>query len=163
MIQVLRETHDAPAAIQDRVTRAGGANRFDDRRFHGGFGRDIYNFTGTVKLNLDHFGPPSGEKPVITAVGVDPVSRDIWAAIGRVLAHFDQNGGYLGEYYIVTPEGAPLHASAIIVEGNRLIIGSDSRGVYEFARPDLRAAGSSIPGTATAPSPPQGPSNARSQ
>jgi hypothetical protein len=142
---------------------AGGANRFDDRRFHGGFGRDIYNFTGTVKLNLDHFGPPSGEKPVITAVGVDPVSRDIWAAIGRVLAHFDRNGGYLGEYYIVTPEGAPLHASAIIVEGNRLIIGSDSRGVYEFARPDLHASGSSIPGTATAPSPPQGPSGSRSQ
>src|SRR3984957_14518717 len=146
----LKPTDTTPSNVLTAPT-AGGANRFDDRRFHGGFGRDIYNFTGTVKLNLDHFGSPPGEKPVITAVGVDPVSRDIWAAIGRVLAHFDKNGGYLGEYYIVTPEGAPLRASAIIVEADRLIVGSDSRGVYEFARPDLRAAGSSVQGAAIAP------------
>jgi hypothetical protein len=157
----LKPTDTAPSNVLTAPT-AGGANRFDDRRFHGGFGRDIYNFTGTVKLNLDHFGSPSSEKPVITAVGVDPVSRDIWAAIGRVLAHFDKNGGYLGEYYIVTPEGAPLRASAIIVEADRLIVGSDSRGVYEFARPDLRAAGSSVQGTATAPGAAES-SGARSQ
>ena len=68
-----------------------------------------------------------------------------------MLAHFDKNGAYLGEYYIVTPEGTPLRASAIIVEPDRLIIGSDSRGVYEFARPDLRAAGASVQGTVVAP------------
>ena len=146
----LKPTDTTPSNVLTAPT-AGGVNRFDERRFHGGFGRDIYNFTGTVKLNLDHFGSPSGEKPAITAVGVDPVSRDIWAAIGRVLTHFDKNGGYLGEYYIVTPEGAPLRASAIIVEADRLIVGSDSRGVYEFARPDLRAAGSSVQGAAIAP------------
>src|ERR1700690_3536188 len=33
MIQVLRETHDAPAAIQERVARAGGANRFGEPNF----------------------------------------------------------------------------------------------------------------------------------
>jgi len=142
---------------------AGGTNRFDDRRFHGGFGRDIYNFTSTVKLNLDHFGPPTDEKPAITAVGVDPVSRDIWAAIGRVLAHFDKNGAYLGEYYIVTPEGAPLRASAIIVEGSRLIIASDSRGVYEFARPDVRASGSSVQGAVVPPPALQKSSGSQSQ
>ena len=140
----------APSNVLTAPT-AGGENRFDDRRFHGGFGRDIYNFTGTVKLNLDRFGSSSNEKAVITAVGVDPASRDIWASIGRVLAHFDKNGAYLGEYYIVTPEGTPLRASAIIVEPDRLIIGSDSRGVYEFARPDLRAAGASVQGTVVAP------------
>jgi hypothetical protein len=119
---------------------AGGASRFGGERLpHGGFGRDMYNFTGTVKLNLDHFGAPSNEKPVITAVGIDPVSRDIWAAIGRVLAHFDKNGAYLGEYYIVSPEGTPLRASAIVVEPDRLLVASDSRGIFEFARPDIRA------------------------
>jgi hypothetical protein len=158
----LKPTDTTPSNVLTAPT-AGGANRFDDRRFHGGFGRDIYNFTGTVKLNLDHFGSPPGEKPVITAVGVDPVSRDIWAAIGRVLAHFDKNGGYLGEYYIVTPEGAPLRASAIIVEADRLIVGSDSRGVYEFARPDLRAAGSSVQGAAIAPGAAAGSDGSRSQ
>ena len=158
----LKPTDATPSNVLTAPT-AGGANRFDDRRFHGGFGRDIYNFTGTVKLNLDHFGSPPGEKPVITAVGVDPVSRDIWAAIGRVLAHFDKNGGYLGEYYIVTPEGAPLRASAIIVEADRLIVGSDSRGVYEFARPDLRAAGSSVQGAVIAPGAAAGSDGSRSQ
>jgi hypothetical protein len=113
---------------------------------HGGYGRDAYNLTGTVKVNLDHFAPGSDDKPIITAVGVDPVSQDIWAAIGRVLAHFDKNGAYLGDYYITTPEGNPVHASAIIVEPDRLIVASDSRGVFEFARPDIRASRSSATG-----------------
>jgi hypothetical protein len=128
----------------------GGEGRFGGRFGgpHGGFGRETYNFTGTVKLNLDRFGTPSNEKPVITAVGVDPVSRDIWAAIGRVLVHFDKNGAYLGEYYIVTPEGTPLRTSAIVVEADRLIVASDSRGVYEFARPDVRTSGASLQGAA---------------
>ena len=91
------------------------------------------------------------------------MSRDIWAAIGRVLAHFDKNGAYLGEYYIVTPEGAPLRASAIIVEGSRLIIASDSRGVYEFARPDVRASGSSVQGAVVPPPALQKSSGSQSQ
>jgi hypothetical protein len=33
MIQVLREIHDAPATIQERVSRAGGANRFGEPNF----------------------------------------------------------------------------------------------------------------------------------
>jgi hypothetical protein len=33
MIQVLRETHNAPSAIQERVGRAGGVNRFDEPNF----------------------------------------------------------------------------------------------------------------------------------
>ena len=33
MIQVTREIHDAPAAIQERVARAGGANRFGEPNF----------------------------------------------------------------------------------------------------------------------------------
>ncbi len=33
MIQVLRETHDAPSAIQERIARAGGVNRFGEPNF----------------------------------------------------------------------------------------------------------------------------------
>jgi hypothetical protein len=119
----------------------GTTNRFGDHRYGGhGYGRDAYNFTGTVKVNLDHFTGDSEDKPMITAVGIDPATQEIWAAVGRVLAHFDKNGRYLGEYYIVTPEGTPLRASAIVVEPDKLIVASDSRGVYEFARLDRRAA-----------------------
>jgi hypothetical protein len=101
---------------------------------HGRLGEGIYNLTATVKVNLDQFVDTSMDKPVITALGVDPVTLDVWAGIGRVLAHFDKNGNYLGDYFIATPEGALIRASAIIVEPDRLIVASDSRGVYEFAR-----------------------------
>lgn len=111
---------------------------------HGGYGRDLYNFTGTVKVNLDHSISSSDDKPVITAVGVDPVSHGIWAAIGRVLVHFGKNGEYLGDCYITTPEGNALHPSAIIVEPDRLLIASDSRGIFEFQRPDIRVSRSSV-------------------
>jgi hypothetical protein len=140
--------------------RAGFERGPGDFRFgggHGRYGEGLYNLTGTVKVNLDHIGGASNDKPVITAVGVDRVSQDIWAAIGRVLVHFDKNGGYLGDYYIATPDGAPLRASAIIVEPDRLIVASDSRGVYEFPRSDGAASHSSAAtslGTQQAPQQP---------
>jgi hypothetical protein len=123
--------------------------------FHGRYGQGLYNLTGTVKVNLDHTVPSSEDKPVITAVGVDPNSQDIWAAVGKVLVHFDKNGSYLGEYFIATPEGAPLRVSAIIVEPDRLIVASDSRGVYEFTRFDRNAPRSSLRGAVLAPQGPQ--------
>jgi hypothetical protein len=101
---------------------------------HGRYGEGIYNLTGTVKVNLDHIIDTSKENPKITALGVDPVSQDVWTGIGRTLAHFDKNGDYLGDYFIATPEGALVRASAIIVEPERLIVATDARGVYEFAR-----------------------------
>jgi hypothetical protein len=123
--------------------------------FHGRYGQGLYNLTGTVKVNLDHTVPSSADKPVITAVGVDPNSQDIWAAVGKVLVHFDKNGSYLGEYFIATPEGAPLRVSAIIVEPDRLIVASDSRGVYEFTRFDRKAPRSSLRGAILPPQEPQ--------
>jgi len=133
---------------------AHSGERFDGG--HGRYGRDLYNLTGTVKVNLDHFAAESDDKPIITAVGVDPASQDMWVAIGRVLAHFDKNGSYLGDCYITTPEGNPLHASAIIVEPDRLIVASDARGIFEFTRPDLHAARSStVQGAVAQPSAPQ--------
>ena len=123
--------------------------------FHGRYGQGLYNLTGTVKVNLDHSVASSEDKPVITAVGVDPNSQDIWAAVGKVLVHFDKNGSYLGEYFIATPEGAPLRVSAIIVEPDRLIVASDSRGVYEFTRFDRNAPRSSLRGAVLPPPGPQ--------
>ena len=123
--------------------------------FHGRYGQGLYNLTGSVKVNLDHTVPSSQDKPVITAVGVDPNSQDIWAAVGKVLVHFDKNGSYLGEYFITTPEGAPLRVSAIIVEPDRLIVASDSRGVYEFTRFDRNASRASLHGGVVPPHEPQ--------
>ena len=135
------------APITDSATHQGPAGRSIENHFggpHGRYGEGLYNLTGTVKVNLDHIVPSADDKPIITAVGVDPVSQDIWAAIGKVLVHFDKNGSYLGEYFIATPEGAPLRVSAIIVEPDRLLVASDSRGVYEFTRIDRRSSRASV-------------------
>ena len=154
----------APSAIATSGTPGsadthGNSTAHSGERFdggHGRYGRDLYNLTGTVKVNLDHFAAESDDKPIITAVGVDPASQDMWVAIGRVLAHFDKNGSYLGDCYITTPEGNPLHASAIIVEPDRLIVASDARGIFEFTRPDLHAARiSTVQGAVAQPSAPQ--------
>jgi hypothetical protein len=107
----------------------------------GGFGAhgrfpELTNVTATVKFNLDPTVLTADEKPVVTAVGVDPQSQDIWAGIGKALLHFDKNGNLLDSYLMVTPDGAPLRASTIVVEPERLIIGSDPRGIFVFDRPD---------------------------
>ena len=74
--------------------------------------------------------------PIITALGVDPATQHIWVALGNLLLHFDRTGGRRGRYRIYTPEGARLEARAILVEPDRLLIGNDPLGIYEFPRPD---------------------------
>ena len=103
---------------------------------HGRLGEGLYNFTASVKVNLDKDTSARDDKPVVTAVGVDPVSQDIWMGVGQALVHFDKNGSYLADYHITTPEGSPIRSSAIVVEPDRIIISSSTRGIYEFPRFD---------------------------
>jgi len=79
--------------------------------------------------------PPSLH-PILTAFGVDPVNGDLWMALHNTLLHFDKDGNRRSEYQIYTKDGARLEANVILVEENRLLIGEDPLGVYEFARPD---------------------------
>jgi hypothetical protein len=74
--------------------------------------------------------------PILTAFGVDPVNGDLWMALHNTLLHFDKDGNRRSEYQIYTKEGARIEANVILVEENRLLIGADPLGVYEFARPD---------------------------
>jgi len=77
-------------------------------------------------------------RSILTAFGVDPVSGDIWMALHNTLLHFDKDGNRLSEYQIYTKEGARLEAVTILVEPDRLLIGSDPLGVYDFERPDRK-------------------------
>jgi hypothetical protein len=77
-------------------------------------------------------------RSILTAFGVDPVSGDIWMALHNTLLHFDKDGNRLSEYQIYTKEGARLEAATILVEPDRLLIGSDPLGVYDFERPDRK-------------------------
>lgn len=75
-------------------------------------------------------------QPVMTAFGVDPQSGELWMVLHNTLLHFDKDGNRRSTYQIYTPEGVRLIANTILVEENRLLIGSDPLGIFEFARPD---------------------------
>ncbi len=75
---------------------------------------------------------------ILTAFGVDPVNGDIWMGLHNTLVHFDKDGIRRSEYQIYTPKGSPLDATVILVEEERLLIGGDPLGVYEFHRPDRK-------------------------
>ena len=75
---------------------------------------------------------------ILTAFGVDPASGEVWMALHNTLLHFDKEGNRRSEYLIYTHEGARLEANTILVEENRLLIGADPQGVFDFERPDRK-------------------------
>ena len=77
-------------------------------------------------------------KRVLTAVGVERATGEVWIALHNTLLHFDKDGNRRASYQLYTAEGARLDASTILVEKDRLLIGSDPLGVYEFERPDKK-------------------------
>jgi hypothetical protein len=73
---------------------------------------------------------------IITAIGVDSQTQDVWLAMGTLLIHFDKDGQRLASFRTYTPRGARLEASTILVERDRLLIGADPQGIYEFPKPE---------------------------
>ena len=118
----------------------GGDHFFD----HGRPGFGVYRATATVRVLLDDPSKHTQEKPVITAVGVDPQTQDVWTAISDTLVHLDSSGNRLGMYYLTISGGATLKPTSILVEPDRILIASDPWGIYEFPRPD-RPSQSSAP------------------
>jgi len=103
--------------------------------FHpGGFG--TYRATGMLRVGLDDPSKHKLDKPVITAVGVDPQTEEAWAAIGDMLAHLDRNGNLVDTYYVTITGDTRIKPTAILVEPDRILIASDPWGIYEFSRPD---------------------------
>lgn len=85
----------------------------------------------------DEKGKEIDLKPVVNAVGVDPVSGDIWIAVGDELVHYDPEGNRKGTTYrTFSPEGARVEPVSIVVEPDRLLLAADPAGVFAFARPD---------------------------
>ena len=103
------------------------------------YGPSDLAYVGSLRINLDHPRPPALTEKRLTAVGVDRQTQEFWAAIGPELVHFDKYGNAMDTYYMTTPEGALLQITAVVIEPNRLLIGSSSGGIYDFARPDKMA------------------------
>ena len=75
-------------------------------------------------------------KRVLNAFGVDRATGEVWMAVGNTLMRFDKEGSRRASYQMYTPEGARLVAKTILIESQRLVVGSDPLGIYEFDRPD---------------------------
>ena len=56
----------------------------------------------------------------------------------NTLLHYDKDGIRRSSYQIYTPDDARLEGTVLLVEENRLLIGSDPLGIFEFPRPDRK-------------------------
>jgi hypothetical protein len=86
-------------------------------------------------LSLDR-REAAAEKPEVNAIGADPATQELWAAMANTLLHFSKDGTRRGVYRTFTPEGARLEPRTILVEPERILLGADPLGIYEFTRPD---------------------------
>jgi hypothetical protein len=77
-------------------------------------------------------------KPLLTAIGVVRPTGEVWIALHNRLLRFDKEGNRKATYQLYTPEGARLDANSILIEKERVIIGSEVLGVFEFDRPDIK-------------------------
>jgi hypothetical protein len=79
-------------------------------------------------------------KPILTAIGVVRSTGEVWVALHNRLLRFDKDGYRKATYQLYTPDGTRLDANSIVVEKDRLLIGSDPLGIFEFERPDIKLA-----------------------
>jgi hypothetical protein len=72
---------------------------------------------------------------IISATGVDASTQELWIAIGTLLMRFDKDGQRLSSFRIFLPHGGALEPSQILVDHDKLLIGADPQGLYEYAKP----------------------------
>src|SRR5579862_7254151 len=74
---------------------------------------------------------------IISAVGVDPQTQELWISIGTLLMRFDKDGQRISSFRTFLPHGGRLEPSQILVEAERILIGADPQGIYEFPKPKI--------------------------
>ena len=79
---------------------------------------------------------PPNFKRVINAVGVDPQTQVVFIALGDQLLQLDREGNRKFTYRTFTKQGDRVEPVSILVEPDRLLLATDSMGIYDFARPD---------------------------
>lgn len=75
-------------------------------------------------------------KPGVGAIAVDAETQEFWLGAGGLLMHFAPDGTRVGLYRLFTADGARIEPSAILVGPDRLLVASDTLGVFAFARPE---------------------------
>jgi len=100
---------------------------------------DIYPNAQAQRRNIARIDLQSSPQPipaVINAIGVDSQTQEVWLAIGDVLMKFDKSGNRVASYQTLTNSSEDLHATAILVESDRILLADDPHGIFAFARPD---------------------------
>lgn len=87
-------------------------------------------------VRLSERAGPTDERIIVDAMAVDSASGEVWAVIGDDLVHLDKTGNLIGQYCLPTINGTPLKPITMLVEPNRILIGSDPFGIFEYPRPD---------------------------
>lgn len=105
------------------------------RRGHGGEG-GMQGGRIALGVRLSERAGPGDERIIVDAIATDPTSGEVWAVIGGELVHLDKDGNLLGQYCLPTVGEAPLKPTTMLVEPNRILIGSDPFGIFEYPRPD---------------------------
>jgi hypothetical protein len=71
---------------------------------------------------------------IISALGIDRETQELWLALGNLLMHFDSADNKTATARTYTTSGARIVPGFIFVEKDNLLLGSDSLGIYEFPR-----------------------------
>jgi hypothetical protein len=103
---------------------------------------DIYPSAQAERRDISRIDEQDTPQPipvVINAIGVDPKTEEVWLELGDHLMKFDKSGNRVRSYRTLTTTGEDLTASAILVEPHRILLGDNTHGIFEFARPDLPA------------------------
>jgi hypothetical protein len=87
-------------------------------------------------ITIEQGATPASTKPTIRALGTDPVTQEVWVAIGDELVHFDKDGNRRAGYRLSTKEGVRIEPTAILIEQNRILIAADTLGIFDFELPE---------------------------
>lgn len=71
---------------------------------------------------------------IISALGIDPETQELWLALGNLLMRFDNADNDKAASRAYTTAGARMVPNFILVEKDRLLLGNDPLGIYEFPR-----------------------------
>jgi len=74
---------------------------------------------------------------ILGPVAVDQGNGEIWLAIGGRLLRYSADGTPLGSYLIYTPDEARIEASALLIEPNRIVVGTADKGVFDLPHPPV--------------------------
>ena len=99
-------------------------------------------------------------RPEFDAIGVDPTTQEVWAAVGNLLFHFDKDGSRMGVYSLYSTELASIKPNVILVESDRLVMAADPFGIFAFPRPDLLKPALPVSAPSIVPATPPSPTSA---